>query len=87
MKKPRVGQSDRNGRHKEGKQTEDGERYWRRDDEEEGRGRRTKGATDRAGMEELGRWSREGRNLDRGGHGRVRKETEQGKRREIGRHK
>lgn len=31
------------------------------------------------------RWER--RNPDRGGHGRVRRETEQGKRRETGRHK
>lgn len=45
------------------------------------------GATDGAGTQEIGSRSREGRNLDRAGHGRVRKETEQGERREIGRHR
>lgn len=45
------------------------------------------GTTDGPGTEEIRRqrWGR--RNLDRGGHGRVRRETEQGKRRETGRHR
>jgi hypothetical protein len=56
-----------------------------------GEGGGTKGgveaATDGPETEEIGRRRQERRNPDREGHGRVRREMKQGKRREIGRHR